>query len=203
MDSRWSIKDSGLRFLPLLLVYVVMVIIFSSETLEGDQGGYISMASRLVGYSSSTNNTLWWGLGYPIVLSPFVYLKFPWLGAKFLNAFFLFGAVIYFYSTLTFWLQKTYATIIAYILGLYPPFIREVHFLVTESLVFFLICGFMFHFCMVFRESRRTWLHLLITSIYLGYLALTKVFFGYVIVVGLLSFGGMYLWQRRKKFKPC
>jgi hypothetical protein len=45
------------------------------------------------------------------------------------------------------------------------------------------------------------WLHLLMASIYLGYLALTKVFFGYVIVVGLLSFGVMYLWQRKKKFK--
>ena len=202
MVGRWNIKDSSLQFLPLLLLYVVIVIILSSETLVRNESGYIGIANRLAGHSSSTDNiTLWWGLGYPIVLTPFVSLKLPWLGAKLLNAFFLFVAVVYFYNTLSFWVQKTYATIFAYILGVYPPFMREVHLLLTENLVFFLICGFMFHFCKVFRESRRTWLHLLMTSVYLGYLALTKVFFGYVIVVGLFSFGGMYLWQRKEKFK--
>jgi len=202
MGSRWIIKYGYLQFLSLLLLYVVMAITLSSETLTGDEGSYIEIANRLAGHSSATDNiSLWRGPGYPMVLVPFVSLKLPWLGAKLLNALFLFIAVVYFYNTLTFWLHRTYATIFAYILGLYPPFIREVHLLLTENLVLLIICGFMFHFCKVFRESKRPWLHLLITSVYLGYLAMTKVFFGYVIVVGLFSFGGMYLWQRKERFK--
>jgi len=90
--------------------------------------------------------SLWWGPGYPIILIPFVLLKLPWLAAKLLNAFFLFGALLYFHRALILWLNKTHAVILTFILGLYPPFWREVHLLLTENLVFFLICGFMFIF---------------------------------------------------------
>jgi hypothetical protein len=202
MISRTSIKEQILKFLPLLLLYLVMLILLSSETLTGDEIGYARNANHLVGVGSSADPfSLWWGPGYPIILMPFSALGTAWVGPKFLNAFFLFGAILYFYNTLTFWLRKTQATVIAYLLGLYPPFWREVHLLITESFVLFLVCGFVFHFCTVFKDSRRTWLHLLITSVYLAYLSLTKVFFGYVLVAGIFSFGALYLWQRKEKFK--
>jgi hypothetical protein len=135
------------------------------------------------------------------VLTPFALMNLPWFVAKLLNAFFLFGAVIYLYKTLALWVHENYALFFAFILGLYPPFMRWVHLTYSESFVFLLICGFMFHFCKSQRESEKTWLHLLISSLFLGYLALTKVLFGYVILVGLLSFLVLYLWKKRKEFK--
>lgn len=196
-------KNGTLKFLPLLLLYLFMVIMLSSTTFLGDENSYAAFASRLSqGYYSPNNGiSLWFGPGYPIVLVPFAYLKLPWLVAKLLNAMFLFGAILYFYKTLALWLQETYSLIFTFVMGLYPPFLRAVHLLLTENLVFFLICGFMFHFCKSCREGKISWFHLLAASVFLGYLALTKVFFGYVILVGLLSFLVLYLWQKRGKVK--
>jgi len=196
-------KNGAWKFLPLFLLYLFMVVMFSSTTFRGDEGGYVGMASRLSqGYYSPINVIkLWWGPGYPIVLIPFAYLKLPWLAAKSINAVFLFGAILYLYKTLALWIREPYALIFAYLLGLYPPFWKEVYLLLTESLVFFLICGFMFHFCKSCRETKRPRFHLLVASIFLGYLALTKVFFGYVILVGLLSFLSLYLWRKKEYFK--
>jgi len=177
--------------------------LFSSPTFQGDEGGYVAYATRLSqGHLYPLSDiSLWWGPGYPIVLIPFVLLKLPWLAAKLLNAFFLFGALLYFHRALILWLNKTHAVILTFILGLYPPFWREVHLLLTENLVFFLICGFMFHFCKLYGESKNSRFHLVIASAFLGYLALTKVFFGYVIIVGLLSFLVIYLWQKKEHLK--
>lgn len=191
-------KHEITKFLPLLLLYLLLVIMFSSTTFQGDESGYVSYATRLLqGYQSPDGEIkLWWGIGYPIVLTPFIFLKLPWLAAKLLNAFFLFGAIIYFYKTLSLYIEKKYATIFTLFLGLYPPLIREIHLLLTESLVFFLVCGFTFHFCRSYREYGNSWFHLLAASVYLGYLALTKVFFGYVILAGLLSFLVLFIWRR-------
>lgn len=47
----------------------------------------------------------------------------------------------------------------------------------------------------------NSWFHLLAASVYLGYLALTKVFFGYVILAGLLSFLVFFIWRRTAREK--
>lgn len=196
-------KNGTLKLLPLLLFYLLLVILFSSTTFWGDEVNYVD-AARILSQGSFFSNiekTLYRGPGYPIVLVPFALLKLPWFVAKLLNAFFLFGAILYLYKTLALWLQDNYALIFAFVMGLYPPFMRWVHLTYSENLVFFLICGFMFHFCKSQRESKKTWLHLLISSIFLAYLALTKVLFGYVILVGLLSFLTLYLWKKREESK--
>ncbi len=196
-------KRDILKFLPLLVLYAIFVFIFSSNTLVGDENGYVKYASQIAqGFGSpSGETTLWWGPGYPIVLAPFVLMKSPWLATKLLNAFFLYGAIIYFYKTVSLYIESKYATVLTLFLGLYPPLIREVHLLLTESLVFFLVCGFLFHFCKLHRKSGNSWLHLFAASFFLGYLALTKVFFGYVILVGLLSFLIFFVWRRTENAK--
>lgn len=196
-------KHDILKFLPLLALYLFFVFMFSSTTFVGDEGGYVKYASLLShGYEFLNGEaTLWWGPGYPIVLVPFALLQLPWLAAKLLNAFFLFGSIIYFYKTMNLYIENKYATIVTLFLGLYPPLMREVHLLITESLVFFLVCGFLYHFCRLHRELENSWFHLLVSSIYMGYLALTKIFFGYVILAGLLSFLAFFLWRRTDSAK--
>lgn len=196
-------KNGTLKLFPLLLFYLLLVVLFSSTTLQGDEKNYVDVASSLSqgSFFSNIEKNLYRGPGYPIVLVPFVLLKLSWFVAKLLNAFFLFGAILYLYRTLALWLYENYALIFAFVMGLYPPFIRWLHLIISENLVFFLICGFMFHFCKSQRESKKTWLHLLISSIFLGFLALTKVLFGYVILVGFLSFLLLYLWKKREVSK--
>jgi hypothetical protein len=187
-----------LLLLPLLCLYLAVVFISSTNTFEGDEGGYVENATRMLHRqaASGQDHHLWWGPGYSLVLVPFLALHLPWIAAKCLNAGFLFGAILYFYALMRRYLAAGVALIPAFALGLYPPFIREVHHLFTESVVFFLICGFMFHFCALYTRAPHFRLHLVAASVFLGYLALTKVFFGYVIVTCLVLSLGSLLWRR-------
>lgn len=184
--------------LPLLGLYLAIAVIASCPTFEGDESGYVENASRIVhGPAVSPQDLrLWWGPGYSFVLVPFIVLRLPWIAAKCLNAGFLFGAIIYFYGLIRRYIAGTAALVTTLALGLYPPLMRDVNHLIAESLTFLLICGFMFHFCGLYNTAHRFRLHLAAASVYLSYLALTKVFFGYVIVTVLVLCLGFLLWRR-------
>ena len=185
------------------MLYILIVLLANSNDFIGDEGRYVMYAKNLLkGYFSSKDTVyLWSGPGYPIILMPFVKLKLPWIAAKFLNPIFLFAAVLYFYNTLRLYMNEHTAMIFSYLLGLYPPFCRYIHQLVTEQLAIFLVCGFIYHFCKLCRNEKFHWAHCLISSVYLGYLALTKVLFGYVIMIGLLMFILLYLWKKKDEYK--
>lgn len=201
IQLKLTMKYEFLKFLPLLLLYLFLVLTFSSNTYVGDEAGYINIATDIVHGSYLSDGNLWWGPGYPITLTPFVLFKLPLLTAKLLNPFFLFGAVIYFYKTLNLYLEKNYAVIFTYCFGLYPPFMREIYLLMTESLVFLLVCGFMFHFCKSHQESGKNRRYQILASLYLGYLALTKIFYGYVILAGILLFLMLFIFQKRDWYR--
>lgn len=183
---------------PLLGLYLMISVIASSPVFVRDEGGYVGNASRIVhGPTVSPEEfRLWWGPGYTVQLVPFIVFGLPWIVAKCLNAGYLFGAIIYFYRFMQRYVSGTAAFVFTFALGLYPPFIRELPYLLPECLTILLICGFMFHFCALFNNARHSWTHAFAASSYLAYLALTKVFFGYVIVTVLMLWLGLLLWRR-------
>lgn len=198
----------------LFILYLVISVIASSPAFVRDEPGYVGNASRMVhgpavspqilrgiAPSSLQDLRLWWGPGYTFVLVPFIVFRLPWIVAKCFNAGFLFGAIIYFYLLIQRYIPRTAALVITFALGLYPPFVRELPYLLSECLTIFLICGFMFHFCALYNSVRRSWLHLSAASAYLAYLALTKVFFGYVIVTVLMLCLGFLLWRRTPELR--
>lgn len=196
---------NSIRFLPLLLLYIIIVLIASNSNFIGDEGRYVKFAFNLTkGYYSPSDPyrlDLWNGPGYPMVLLPFALFKLPWITAKLLNAFFLFGAVIYFYNTLQFYTSEHSARYLSFIFGIYPLFLRYIHRLLTEQLAVFLVCGVLFHFTKLHRHTKTSWIQILVVSLYLSYLALTKVLFGYVILICLILFLLVYLWKRKNTLK--
>jgi hypothetical protein len=46
-----------------------------------------------------------------------------------------------------------------------------------------------------------SWPHIFIASTFLGYLALTKIIFGYVTLIGLLVLCLLYLWKKKEVYK--
>lgn len=199
-------KDN-IKFLPLLFLYffgTIIILEFFADTLFcWNHGRYIWFAQNLSQgfYSPKNEITLVNGPGYPIALLPLVLLKLPLLTAKLLNPLFLFIAILYFYHTLKLYMHERFALILSYLLGLYPLFMRYIHCLMTETFATFLVVGFIFHSCKLHQEGKNSWAHLLIASIYLGFLALTKIFFGYVILSGILLFLSLYLLKKRITFK--
>src|SRR2546425_8983498 len=103
------------KFLPLLALYLAIVLVFAKDGLQGDEIRYVQFASNLTqGYYADPVYVLWSGPGYPLFLAPFMALGWSWLLVKLLNAFLLFGGVIYFYRTLTFYLSELTATVFAF-----------------------------------------------------------------------------------------
>ena len=194
-----------IKFLPLLLLYIIFVLLFAQDEYWGDEERYVIFATNLSNgyYASPDNLTLWNGPGYPIILLPFVLLKLPWLTAKLMNPLFLFLAVLIFYCMLQMYMKEKCAAFFAYLLGMYPPFMRYNHYLLTETFTTFLICCFLFYFCKMNQEEENKWDLLIVTSAFLGYLALTKIFFGYVLLAGLILFLILFLLKRRIIFKKA
>jgi hypothetical protein len=192
-----------IKLLPLLLLYGAIVLIFLPDSFQGDEERYIMYANNLTQghYSPLDKIYLWNGPGYPIILAPFIILKLPWLAARFLNALLLYLAMVYLSKTLYIYLKSKRAIYISYLLGIYPPLLIYIPLMLTEILSIFLICGFIFHFCMMYHNNITSRRHLFIASFYLAYLALTKIFFGYVILTGILVYIALYSWKRKDMMK--
>jgi hypothetical protein len=108
------------------------------------------------------------GPGYPILLAPFVLLKAPWVVIKLLNAVFLFGAMVYFYHAIRFYAPGKYLPHLSYLFGLYPPFLRFLGHMITETLAVFLISGMTPHFCKLVRDRRQVKVHAALAGLFLG-----------------------------------
>jgi 4-amino-4-deoxy-L-arabinose transferase-like glycosyltransferase len=181
--NRWML-------LALFGTYLLVALAASQDQFRGDEGAYVGYATNLVQgfytYRDPERMNLWYGPGYPLLLAPFVAVGAPWLAAKVLNALLLLGGVLLFYQTLRIYVPARTASWGALLVGLYPPFFRHLHQVLTETLAVFLVCAFAYLFCRVYRDDRQRRWFVVGAAAALAWLALTKVVFGYVIVVMLL-----------------
>jgi len=197
------------KLLPFLILYIVVCLVFSNNaTMVGDEPRYWQYAENLLnGFYAFENNTfLWNGPGYPIVLMPFRWLDTPLIVPKLLNALLLYFSLILFCKTLAFYLSEKKSFCLTVLLGLYyPNFMDSVPFLMTEALAFFFTSVFMFYICKVAREQRRGNFsrNIFMATLSLAALTLTKVIFGYVIIVMLLvALLLSVVKQLRQQLKP-
>ena len=202
-----SVPRAYVVLLSLLGVYASIVGLASSPVFDGgDEGGYVAYAMRIANVHETSQDLrlwwgaqdlrYWWGPGYPLILAPFAFFGWPWLAVKLLNALFLAGAIAYVGAVVYRYTPGSSWLVVMLSMGLYPPLMRALPSLNPESLTVLLVGGFMFHFCALFQQTRRYRLHLLAASIYLAYLALTKIFFGYVIAAILVFLLVLRLWRR-------
>ena len=72
------------KFLPLLVLYLILICTFAKDSFHGDEADYVRFAKNLShGYYSPPDMVdLWFGPGYPLVLLPFVLLDLPWGGRQ-------------------------------------------------------------------------------------------------------------------------
>ena len=186
-------------FLPLLLLYLLLVLLLQDPILTGDEPRYLGYAQNILqGFFTTREELLFWsGPGYPLLLTPFVLLGIPLLAAKLLNAIMLFLAVGLFDRALLLYVPERTALVWAYVFGLYWPLYTGLAVLVTEVLSTLLVCMFLYSFCRAQRLPERRLFYSVAAGVSLGYLALTKIFFGYVIASCLILFSFGYLWRRR------
>lgn len=176
-------------FLFLFIIYLITIYFFSSGELKGDEELYITFAQNLSqGFFSPIDKiNLPIGPGYSILISCFILLSIPLAVVKYLNAFFLFFSVIYFYKTLGFYCTKRTSIIFSILLGFYLPFFTKIIFITPEIFSLFLISGFLYHYIKNYKENKNS-IHLIIASLYSGFLIITEIIFGYIFLILLVLY---------------
>ena len=190
-------------FLLLLLLYISVIAAVQKDRLWADENRYIDYATNLSkgDYLPHYEDYLWNGPGYPVILAPLVFLKVPLIIMRVLNAVFLFLAVYYFYLALKLYMPDGKALFVSSLYGIYPPFLRYIHLLLTEVLSVFLVSCFLYYFCKLHHEKENKSRNIIVSSLVFGYLALTKIFFGYVLLVLLLFYLLMNIFKRTDALK--
>ncbi len=153
----------------------------------GDEGRYIHYAENLLDghYTDAENPNLWNGPGYPAILAALKAIGLPWHSARYLNAFLLFGAALFFYYTLALCSTKINTVAATYVLGLYPPFFKDLHLILPEAATIFIVSGFSYFVIRTYRERKAG--HAAAAAAFLAYLMLTKIFFAYAVPVWAVS----------------
>ena len=176
------------KLAPFLLLYSILCIFLGQNLLIGDEERYLVFADNLLnGFYSHPypDINLWNGPGYPALLAPFVFLKFPLLALRLLNAFLLYFSLIFSYRALSMYSSEKSALLFTFILGLYFPMFQMLPLIITESLTWFLISLVCFLFIKNFRLDAISWKLIFFTAFSIAYLVMTKVIFGYVVLIML------------------
>ncbi len=177
------------RLLPFLFLYLAICFVFAPLHNVGDESRYLYFANNLLkGFYSPPypDYNLWNGPGYPLFLSPFIFLKIPLLYLRFLNGLLLFSSLLISFKTISIFASKKSAYIFTVILGLYFPIFEMLPLIFTECLTWFLICLFCYLFSKSYLEKEISWRLTFLTSFILAFLAMTKVIFGYVIAIMII-----------------
>ncbi len=195
-------KNPFLLFLPLIFVYGFFILSLSNSSIWGDESRHLAYAINMVhGFYSppAPNISLELGPGYPLLLLPFVALHIPLLIARLLNALFTYLTVVFLFKTLRELIPSRIALLFTVFFACYVNILEFIALLYTESLTLFLVAAVSFLLVKTFRDSgdKINKKYIFWTGVCMGYLVLTKVIFGYVLV--LMLSGSFVLWLIKRK----
>jgi Dolichyl-phosphate-mannose-protein mannosyltransferase len=195
-------KNPFVIFLPFLLFYSAYVLIFYNKTLWGDEVRHIQFASNLLhGFYSSPPPKISFdvGPGYPLYLVFFVALHLPLFCACLMNAVFNYLAVVFLFKALREMVPFKIALIFCIFLGCYYNSLEYMALMYSESISLFLISLIIFLLTKAFNTSKPKDIkkYSLLAGFFIGYLVLTKIIFGYVLVAMLI--GAILLWLTKMK----
>lgn len=199
-----SLNIKHIRYLfPLLVLYIFLIFIFSENSFFADEDRHFNYAQNILQgfYTDADNPSFRNGPGYPLVISIFMLIKVSPLVIKLANAFFLFGAVLFFFKTLSIFVSRKKAMFGAYLLGLYPPILKWIIYMHSEALALLLICGFLYFFILLNKSTENQKRNIVYSILFLGFLTLTKVIFSYALVPMFIFYLIAFVLKKSRKVK--
>ena len=183
----------NIKFLFPLLLLLSVIILSRDQTHAkvsiGDEAKFYWHAKNITKgfYTDANNPLLVEGPGYPLYLSLWAAFDIPYVWIRSSHIFLLFFTAWYLFIILHRYLKRTPALWLTYFFGLYPPMMRWANLMYAESLTLLLIVGFSYHFIKWYNKEGKFKSHFIFAAFFLGYLALTKIIFAYVIVTTLIA----------------
>jgi len=191
-----NLKSNVLFFSPFLFIYITFFIEFNVSEFRGDEERYYQLAKNLLnGYYSSYAGDLPNGPGYPIFIMPFIALDLSPFYIRFTNVLLHYFSILLLFSSIK-KLNIKLAYFISFFWGCYYIAIQDLPLMISETLTIFLISLFIYSInCLNGKK------YIILSGITLGYLALTKVIFTYVIIMLLIYTLTYYLLSKSSYYK--
>jgi len=193
-------RNPFLLFSPFLVFFILLVIKQHTDAMEGDESGYLYFANNLLqGFYSppAPDINLWWGPGYPILLMPFVALGLPLICITLMNAVFQYLSIVFLFKALVHFMDYRKSLLFSLFWAFCYSSYQYISLIITESFTIFLVSLLIFSIVNAFNKYMNLYLYL--SGFILGYIALTKVIFGYVILILLL--GSVLMWIKNRNVK--
>lgn len=192
-----------LFFLPFLVLFITLVLIYPTSGTYGDENRYLIYARYIIdGFLPSTDlsfDHLGNGPGYPILLIPFVALHIPIIWITILNAVLLYLSVVLLFKAAIKLIAFRWALVISLFWACFINSYVYVGKILPEIFTSFLICLLIFTLVKAFdREQPKKW-PIYLSGFIIGYIALTKPIFGYVLLCMLIV--AVILWIFNRKIK--
>ena len=187
-------KNPFLFLLPFLILYIAIVFTFPTNGTFGDEGRYLAYAHNLLhGFYSLPAPNLYVGNGpgYPILLMPFVALHLPLICITFLNAILYYLSAVFLFKASRQIVSFRLSLIISLFFAMYFNSYEYLPIVYTETFTIFLISLIILTLFKTFN-SKKSNKYMFLSGFLIGFLALTKVIFGYVII--FLLVGVVILW---------
>lgn len=163
----------------------------------GDEIRYINFADHLIhGFYSTPAPfiNLWNGPGYPIILMPFAWLHISPLYQALMNAPCLYLAVVFLYKALHVVSNRKIALVLSLLMAVYPNALAMLPLVYTETFTCLLVALFIYTVSLYYVKPQSR--YGIIAGILLGYLVLTKIIFGYVVVLCAAAFLPAFMFKK-------
>ena len=195
-------KNPYFLFFPFLILYIVLIIIFSDRGYIGDENRYIMFAENLINGHYSPKEPfidLGNGPGYPLILVPFVGLGIPFIYTKLLNGVFYYFSLIFLFKSLNLVVNNKLSIIFSFFWGFYPLFFEQMVFSIPEvlSASLFPILIYTIIRTHKIQSIKQSIKYIIISGLIIGYLALVKPIFGYVIMSLILGTAVLLIHNRK------
>ncbi|MGN6530159.1 MAG: ArnT family glycosyltransferase [Ginsengibacter sp.] len=180
----------------------MIILVFAVPEITGDEGRYLMYARNLLlGFYTlpAPYLDLGNGPGYSLIILPFVALKLPLLYIKLMNAVFYYFSIIFLFKSLKRIVTERFSLIISLIWALYPNTFIQLPHILPEVFASSLIPLLLFSFTSVFNqeEPKKINKYIIVAGATIGYLALIKPIFGYVL--GFMIVATIVLWIINKQ----
>lgn len=193
-------RNPFLLFLPFLLFYIALVLILPTNGTTGDENRYLMFGQNLIhGFYSPPYIDIGDGPGYPILLMPFLALNLPLIYVTLLNAVLYYASVILLFKALQRVVSFPTALICSLFWACFYNSYEQIPLVVPEAFTAFLISLLVFILLMAFNpvNSKKVKKYIYLSGFIIGYIALTKVIFGYVLAFMLIGSGLLWLINRK------
>lgn len=183
------IHNPFLLFLPFLIFFILLVINAKNDPISADSYVYLTFAKNLLhGFYSppAPNINLIEGPGFPILLVPFVSLNLPILCITLMNAILQYLSIVFLFKTFQQYLPYSKSLLFSILYAFCFSSYTYMSSVITEPLSLFLISILLYFLVRSYKTDKKR--NLYIAGLILGYMALVKVIFPWVVITMLLGF---------------